>query len=380
MSLRKLIEDFENVITGILKKYKITLTWTFLIMTLTHIYFFVGRFINEDMHGYLSKAPAELISGRYFYGMTEFQILPMVIFAVVFIELAAVIILLLEIFKIEDKILGIITAAFIVTFPSWSYSFVYVFMWDTYSLTLLTAVLAVFIADKYKYGFLPGGFFIACSLSLYQSYIAVSISLAVMILIIELTRKDVKEVIKKALRFLALGILGAVVYKAGIWVFNIELGTYKGADTMGQIPIDMIPALIERTYDGFIHFFTGNNLGVKRVRFFYVPLFITIAYIGCMIFSVVMIILNSGKKPKAVNKIFIAVLLLLLPLAVNFVDFIGVKTSASTLNTYAFVLIFILPTVLLSKYQMNRRGGGDFKRNLLCQKNFSRFKLCYNRV
>ncbi len=357
MSFRKSIEGFEKGIKEIFIKRKAVLIWTFLIMALTHIYFFVGRFINEDMHGYLSKAPAELGHGRYFYGHSEFTFLPVVIFVIVFIELALTILLLLKLFHIERKIYEIIIAALVVTFPSWSYSFVYAFLWDTYSLSLLTAVLAVFIADKYKYGFLPGGFFIACSLSLYQSYIAVSISLAIMILIIELTKKDIKEVIKKALRLMALGIFGAVVYKIGIWAFNIELGTYKGADTMGQIPIDMIPALIKRTYTGFIQFFTGDNLGVKGIRFFYVPLFITIAYIGCMVFSVVMIILNSGKKVKIVNKIFIAALLLLLPLAVNFIDFIGVETSASTLNTYAFVLIFILPVVLLSEYQMNTRGG-----------------------
>ena len=89
MSLRKLIEDFENVITGILKKYKITLIWTFLIMTLTHIYFFVGRFINEDMHGYLFMAPSRPSSGRYFYGTAEFSIIPIVIFIIVSAELAA---------------------------------------------------------------------------------------------------------------------------------------------------------------------------------------------------------------------------------------------------------------------------------------------------
>ena len=327
MSFRKSIEGFEKGIKEIFIKRKAVLIWTFLIMALTHIYFFVGRFINEDMHGYLSKAPAELGHGRYFYGHSEFTFLPVVIFVIVFIELALTILLLLKLFHIERKIYEIIIAALVVTFPSWSYSFVYAFLWDTYSLSLLTAVLAVFI------------------------------SLAIMILIIELTKKDIKEVIKKALRLMALGIFGAVVYKIGIWAFNIELGTYKGADTMGQIPIDMIPALIKRTYTGFIQFFTGDNLGVKGIRFFYVPLFITIAYIGCMVFSVVMIILNSGKKVKIVNKIFIAALLLLLPLAVNFIDFIGVETSASTLNTYAFVLIFILPVVLLSEYQMNTRGG-----------------------
>lgn len=352
MSFKKLIENAENSIKDVLVNYRIVLIWTFIAMALTHIYFFVGRFINEDMHGYLRKAPAELAHGRYFYGHAEFTILPVVIFVVVFLELAVTVLLLLKLFNIERKIYGIITAAFVVTFPSWSYSFVYSFLWDTYSLALTTAVLSVFIADKYKYGFLLGGLFFACSLALYQSYIAVATALVIMLLIIEFTEKDFKTVIKKAMTFLALGILGVILYKLGIWLFNIELGSYKGSDTMGEIPLDMIPELIKRTYTGFIQFFTGNHFGVNGIRFFYVPAFLAVVYIADIIFGLVMLVgILRKKKVKILNIIFIMLCVISLPMAVNFIDFIGVKTAASTLNTYAFVLIFILPVILFIRYK-----------------------------
>ncbi len=357
MSLRKLIEDFENGITGILKKYKITLTWTFLIMTLTHIYFFVGRFINEDMHGYLFMAPSRPSSGRYFYGTAEFSIIPIVIFIIVSAELAATVILLLEIFKIEDKILGIITAALVVTFPSWSCSFMFAFMWDTYSLALLTAVLAVYLACKWKYGFLLGAFFITCSLSLYQYYITVSITLSLIILLCELCRKDLKEVLQKAFKFLACGVLGFILYKFGIWAFNIELSGYKGISTMGMIPAGRIPELLKRTYESFALYFINADKG-EQMRFFYAPVFVSWVYIADMVLAIWLLKSNIIKKIKTVNKIFIVFFLAILPMAVNLVDLVGVETKANNLNTYSFVFIFILPIVLLSRYQTSIWGGG----------------------
>jgi len=366
MNFMNLILRFEEKGRGIFNKYKTVLIWTFIFTALTHIYFFVGRFANEDMLGYLSKAPAELGLGRYFYGTSEFFILPVVIFLIVFIEVALTVILLLELFNIKDKIFGIIIAAFVVTFPSWSYSFVYAFLWDTYSLALLTAVLGVYCTNKRKYGFIIGAFFAACSLALYQSYIAVSMTLSLIILICELYDKDIKSVIIKALKLAAFGIAGFILYRIGIWAFGIEFRAYKGVDSMGRIPLNMLPELIKRTYESFVRFFIGNNFGLKEVRFFYVPLFITVVYMADMIFSVVMLKLNSDKKVKWANKIFIAVILLLSPLAIDFIDFVGAETSASNLNSYAFVFVLILPVILFLKYKNKviltgkNAGGGQF--------------------
>ena len=361
--LKNLTLSFEEKWKEIFNKHKSVLIWTGIFTFITHIYFFIRRLINEDMLGYLHTGPARPYSGRYFYGDMEVSLIPIVIFLIVFIELAITVIFILELFDIKDKIYSIIIGALVVTFPSWSCSFMYAFMWDTYSLSLLTAVLAIYLADKWKYGFLAGGFFIACSLSLYQSYIAVSMTLALIILLYEVCHKELKEVGIKAIKLFICGILGLILYKAGMWVFNIQLSDYKGIASMGAVPIDKIPELIGRTYKSFILFFTGGNFGVEGssfsvMRFFNIPMFIAVVYIAYIIFTLRLLKLNMSKKLKAVNKIFAAVIIALLPLTVNLVDFIGVDTEANTLNTYAFVVIFILPFVLLSKYQMNTRGGG----------------------
>jgi len=358
MNFKNMLIEFENKIGDVFKKYKIVLIWTFIIMALTHIYFFVGRFVNEDMLGYLSKAPAELGSGRYFYGNAEFSILPIVIFMIIFVEVALAVILVINLFEVDKTVYGIIIAALMVTFPSWSYSFGYIFMWDSYSLALLTAVFAVFCADRYKYGFFAGGGILACCLALYQAYIAVSVTLIFLLLIFEFIENDFKVALKKVIRFLLLGVLGFVIYKVGIWFFDIELSSYKGADSMGYIPIDMIPSLIERTYKNFIHFFTGNNFGVKSIRFFYVPFVVAIMYFICIVFTLFMLCsVLKEKKIKTLNTVVVAGLVFLMPMAVNFVDFAAAQASASNLNSYAFVFVFIFSIILFVRYQSSSNAG-----------------------
>ncbi len=358
MDFKNIIMKFESKAGNIFNEYKLVLIWSFIIMALTHIYFFVGRFINEDMHGYLRKAPAEIGSGRYFYGDAEFTILPVVIFMIIFVELALAVILVLKMFRVDKTIYSVIIAALMVTFPSWSYSFPYIFMWDSYSLALLTAVFSVFIANRYKYGFFAGSGMLACCLALYQAYAAVYISLVFMLLVFEFIENDFKSAMKKVIRFLALGVLGFIIYKAGIWFFDIELSSYKGADSMGEIPINMIPALIKRTYEDFIHFFTGNNFGVKGIRFFYVPTVIAWTYLIYIILGLfILYSVLKEKKIKIRNLVVIAGIILFLPVAINFVDFAAVEARTSNLNTYAFVFVFIFSIVLFVRY----RGLSDAK-------------------
>ena len=82
-------------------------------------------------------------------------------------------------------------------------------------------------------------------------------------------------------------------------------------------------------------------------------------YIADMVLAIWLLKSNIIKKIKTVNKIFIVFFLAILPMAVNLVDLVGVETKANNLNTYSFVFIFILPIVLLSRYQTSTWGGEE---------------------
>ncbi len=361
MNFKNMIVGFEEKAKEFFLEYKTVIFWTLLIAVLTHIYFFAGRYGNEDSLFYISGVPAVPSSGRYFYGGLSVDFAPIIIFALHILEFLISVLLVLSIFKIKNKLYSVIIAGFMVTFPVMGYSFSYVQMYDSYTLALLFSVLAVYVSNKYKYGFLAGGLFCACCLSVYQAYITVSMGLSLILLICELIENDIKTVGKKAGGFLIFGILGFALYNMGAWLLGVEISDYKGLNSAGMIPIDRLPELLERTYTDFIQFFTGKNFGTEITRFFYVPFFIAVVYILFLIFTVYSLkYIVKRKNPKVINKVFILISVLLLPFALNFIDFIGVETESDTLTVYAVVLIFIIPFVILEKYVKNvknKRGG-----------------------
>lgn len=359
MDLKNATLNFEDKAKRFFEKYRTVMFWTAVITFFTHIYFFVNRYGNEDSLFYLKGQAARPNSGRYFYWTAEFDFVPFVLFAVIILELLFSVILVLSMLKVKNRLYSIIIAAFMVTFPALGYSFFYMHMWDIYTLSLLFSVLAVYVSDKYKYGFAFGGFFLACSLALYQSYVTVSMGLALILLIFEIIEKDLKSIWKKVFRFLAFGIIGVVLYKAGIWLLDINLSDYKGLNSMGDIPINMIPELIIKTYKSFILFFTGDNFGIGTARFFYVPWFIAVVYV---VFFIVFIY-TLGKtfktnRMKVTNKILVTAAVLVLPMALNLIDFVGVETYSIPLNIYAVVFIFIIPFVVFERYTYRIMEGG----------------------
>ena len=85
----------------------------------------------------------------------------------------------------------------------------------------------------YRYGFLPGGLCLALSLGTYQSYLAVAMMLSVFaILMLAMEQTGVKEKVKRGLRYLYMGLLGAVLYYVILQVLlqlqGKELDSYQG--------------------------------------------------------------------------------------------------------------------------------------------------------
>ncbi len=63
-------------------------------------------------------------------------------------------------------------------------------------------------------------------------------------------------------------------------------------------------------------------------------------------------------KNKLYSVIIAAAAAALLPMALNFIDFIGFKTSSNALNIYAVVIIFTVPFVIIDRYTYRIMGGG----------------------
>ena len=334
-------------------KYKYAFYSAIFFTFISHVYFFTKRLGNEDDLNFISFASGTLSSGRWTKGslFTGEMLVPMIkfVFAIVVITLVSV--MICDMFNIKKKSSMIITSLILATFPSLAISFGYLFMVEIYLSALILAVLAVYIAIKFKFGFIFSGLLVAISLGNYQSYIGVASALSVLYLIkMILDKKDTKEILIMFLKLFIMGIIGVILYfvilNCFLNYYNISLSNYKGANSMGVPPISEWSSLLKRTYLHYIGYFLGYSFFKSSSKF--VVFRIILALMSFV--SLIGVIINKKLYKKKINVLLLVILIVLLPLAVNIVDFMAYKTDVSALNIYQFVLTYLFCIYVIENY------------------------------
>ena len=344
------MKKIKDIITKLYSKYKITIFSSIIFTFITHFYYFTKRLGNEDDLGYLIFSDNALTSGRWNNGtlFTTSLMSPPIKFLFVLLVLSLVSIMICDIFKIKSIKNKILIPLLLSTFPTLALSFSYLFMVEVYMTSLFLAVFAIWITLKHKYGFILGSISIAFSLGNYQSYISISVGLIIIYILKEiLNKEDSKELLKKILKLLIMGLLGIAVY---FFILNIllklnhsVLSDYKGANSMGIPPLSEWPKQLFRTYKHFIGYFIG-------LSYYKVSKFESITRIILILLTLILLIYNIKKDKLYKNRTNIIILLILfitLPLSLNIVDFMAYKTELSSLQIYNFVLVYIICVVIL---------------------------------
>ncbi len=345
---------YNNLYVKILSKKKdllFAMKWTFISFFIVHGAFFINRFANEDYLHYSYKNGSVPASGRFVGNITNLMnswtvgVISAFIFGIT-------IFLVLDMIKINSSFMKMLSIFILVSFPSLSTSFGYLFMAQVYSIALFFAVIGVYITDKFKFGFIVGSVCIMLSLGAYQSYISVAMTLSVIIILrnwylyqpMRVTQNQFYEILK----FMLMGMLGILLYIVVIKkiypIMEIQLNTYKGLNNMGTINLSDVPMLIKRTYVGVWDFINGDRFfSATKLQYF-----VNIFTIVLIIYHLMLKIISSINR----NYDIIAIAsIILMPFCVNVVDFMAPQTHASVLNTYAFSYIYIL---LIALYEWEK--------------------------
>lgn len=349
-----------NYIKEMYDKYKVAFYSGLMFTFISHIYFFANRLGNEDDLNFIYFASRTLTSGRFTTGdlVTGSSLAPMIKFVFVLLVISIISVLICDMFNFKSKKSMILTSLVLSTFPSLAMSFSYLFMTEIYMSALLSAVLAVYICVKFKYGFIMGGLLLGYSLGNYQSYIGVATALSILYIIkLIIDGKSTKEVLKTFIKLLTMGIIGIIFYfivlNVYLKIFNTTLSNYKGANSMGIPPIEKWGSLLKRTYMHFIGYFLGYS-------FFQSTNFYTIIRIVLIIlcFIIILLVIKHNKIYKnKMNTIFLILFLVLMPLAINIVDFMAYQTELSALNIYQYVITYVIALYIIDKFttETNKR-------------------------
>jgi hypothetical protein len=175
---------------------------------LTHMYMFTNKLPNHDDIGHMLGETYGTQSGRWFLPLLEkldgsFS-MPWLIGVLSILMLAAAACCIVSLLRIRTAVGCVLAAAILVTFPAVGATFTYMFSADAYFLSLALACFAVYITNRYRFGFLAGIASITLSLGIYQGYFGVAAALCVGVLIIDLLDGDMplKRLLLKGLKLL----------------------------------------------------------------------------------------------------------------------------------------------------------------------------------
>lgn len=261
---------------------------------------------------------------------------------------------IVDIFNFKSKYSALFTGMIMVVSPCLTATMLYVYTSVAYCVNMLLAILAIWFIYKFKYkkiGIVISALCFMFSLSIYQSYMGVTVGLCIMLSIIELLKDNskIKDVFinigKTVLAVLSGGILYYILTMLILNLTGIDMATYKGAESFGIKEIfASLGTNILNTYKNFVEFFFKDvivyNTNYRR------DIWYILFFIGFIVtFIAKLAILKVETKKEKIFKIVLASLMvLLMPIGLNIINIIAVGTEIYALT--ATQMILVIPFVL----------------------------------
>ena len=336
--------------------WKIAFVSAFVIGLLIHLPVMLSDIPNHDGLSSMYFDQNMITSGRWFLtvacGFSSYFTIPWVIGLIGMLWLSLSSVVLTETMELEDPLTIIGVSGLLVSFPALASTFAYVFTMDGYMMALFLAVLSVLFTKKYKKGWILGGVCLAFSMGIYQAYLPFAILLCVyVILLFFMGEHGVKEKVQYALRYLGMGIAGAVLYYVILQILlklqGKVLDTYQGINSMeqGGSGQGLLTTLKGMYYD-FLAFTLHGDVLVNNIFSF-------AACAVLLLLVVFLLVRRMFQRKWWKNPAFFVIIILLavgLPLLTNVILIISPNLTYHLLMRYQWVLYLILMLGFTDRY------------------------------
>lgn len=324
--------------------------------TIVHIYIFTNLILNHDSVWRLFYDNDNLVVGRWFLQplsdiSTRFQ-MPVVIGIISIFMLALCAGITVKVLDVTNTINIILISGFIVSIPSVACIFSYMYTADAYFISLAFNALAVYLAKKYRFGWLPSIFLIALACGTYQAFICYAAGLFLFDCILRLLAGEPhNKVIKAGIKYVLTLMVGLLLYYAILnlllLIKNVSLSSYQGINSMSLSNIKGFLSGIPLAYKKFNNYLFQSPYMTKFYQL--------MQTLCCAVFYGALIYLTIKRKLYK-DKIRFLLLLLgvgLIPLALNLITVLSVGADVHALMIYSFVLQFVF-TIKLAELSVQR--------------------------
>lgn len=323
---------------------------------LVHLFAFTNIIPNCDGLSRVFDEQQMTVSGRWFLHYASmfhgFVQAPMLIGTLSVLFLAVASALAADLLDLRNRLSGILCGAFLVSFPSLAYTYLFVFTASAYAFGILLAVVSVWLCRRFPKLFWIGILPLACAIGTYQAYFAVAASLSLCCVIRDLleVELDLAQAFKRAMGLLVMLAVGAAVY-CGIlllflWVKDLELISYRGMDSfLADLSLTgLVTALVDAYKQFFRYFLVPGSASYVTMPLVLAQLLLFLAGIGALVKQVM-----DNKICRQPLRLGLLLLTgLLLPLGLNFSQLLS---KVSPVMRYSYVVAYLLPLMLLDRVQ-----------------------------
>lgn len=278
-------------------------------------------------------------------GVKGYIVSPILATLISSIFLGITVLLVIDIFKINNKYFKYITAIVFVVAPNISATLTFFYCSDAYILGMLLATLAVYIIRKNEsknWVILISGLLIALSMGMYQTYLSVTMVLCIATLIIDvLNKKEKKQIFINILKYVVMGILGIILFYSlshiVLLIRNLPVSSYSGANSIGLETLLNLPQLLPQAYRSFFdYYFTDNMIPntIWNTNILYIIIF------GVMLVSAIYIIVKNKVYEKRTNTILALVFAIIAPVCFGIIEIMVPDVDIHILMACSMIYIF----------------------------------------
>ena len=339
----------------------------------SHLFIYSSRYYGNHDPGMIVHLTPMVRTGRWLNtiisSVSYGYVMPMTagIFVALFLAVAAFYVC--KLFDISSKLPAVLIGALLVTYPSISATNLYLYDTPNYHFAAMLAVIAVYVAAQYRFGFLPAILLLTCVLAIYQPMFNVAVTLSLFTLMTLLLAEDfdLRRIWNRAWRFFVMGLCAALLYALSLPVaFRVYDTTYN--DYRGFSPESMqerlmgvsgwlrgLLAVYGGYYGGFFRWpfgYGGLQDGEIVVSEYMMTKGLAYTHLALIILTLVFtlaIIVKQHIHKQALRLVILIVAILLIPFASNFVSFFSVGGTHATMM-YAFALSPIFVIIISERY------------------------------
>lgn len=255
--------------------------------------------------------------------------------------------ILCRVLEVKSRPLAALMGMLFAVFPASVSSLEFRYTSVLYGVGILFAVGACWVLGQKRRGWLMAAGLICLSLGVYQAYLPITIGIIVLSLLRRcLMGEEPKGLIGEGLKACGTILLGLVAYfvilKVLLRLTGVEMRTYQGISTMGALSLRRMPQLIVRAFTECLTFAGKNRWNLADSRM------IRLSYLALGALSLCLLVVLLRRRVRtALSWVLAVFLLLVFPVAVNFIVVMSPDAHIYTLMQYAFVLVGCVPLVLL---------------------------------